>query len=144
VRRENGEAVVWGRHGELRFAPGGDVEDELGGRWALEGDRDALALSDGDGPVESRTYPLALARLWWALENPAAGDVLVSAEPGFEFVDWGGVHHVGGGSHGSLHRGDSLGVLIHCGVNDTGPPPAAWTLADATPMIWRHFGVDPV
>jgi predicted AlkP superfamily pyrophosphatase or phosphodiesterase len=143
ARRENGEAVVWGRHGELRFAPGGEVEDELGGRWQLEGDRDALALADGDGRAQSRTYPLALPRLWWALENPAAGDVLVSAEPGFEFVDWGGVHHVGGGSHGSLHRGDSLGVLIHCGVLGAGAAPGAWTLADATPMVWRHFGVDP-
>ena len=38
--------------------------------------------------------------------------------PGYEFLDWGGAHHVGGGSHGSLHANDSLGSLLWCG---TGP-----------------------
>ena len=35
--------------------------------------------------------------------------MLASARPGYEFLDWGGAHHVGGGSHGSLHANDSLG-----------------------------------
>jgi hypothetical protein len=91
--------------------------------------------------VRSRTYPDALARLWAALDNPHAGDVLVSAEPGFEFVDWGGVDHVGGGSHGSLHRGDSLGVLILCGTGPTHGVPDQWSVRDATPIVLEHFGV---
>ena len=37
-----------------------------------------------------------------------------------------------------------VGVLIHCGVLGNGAAPDVWTLADATPMIWRHFGVDPL
>ena len=57
-------------------------------------------------------------------------------------TDWGGVAHVGGGSHGSLHRGDSLGVLLFCG---TGPgkreSPAQWSIRDVTPMILRHFSL---
>ena len=69
-----------------------------------------------DGVVRSGDYPDALARLWSALECHRTGDVLVSAEPGYEFVDWGGHAHVGGGSHGSLHRCDSLGVLLTCGI----------------------------
>jgi hypothetical protein len=67
--------------------------------------------------------------------------VLVSARPGFEFTDWGGSHHAGGGSHGSLHANDSLGGLIWCG---TGPDASAreqWTLRDVVPMILEHFGV---
>ena len=36
--------------------------------------------------------------------NPNAGEVLVSAAPGWEFADLAGRHHVGGGSHGSLAR----------------------------------------
>jgi hypothetical protein len=68
--------------------------------------------------------------------------VLLSAAPGWEFPDWGGVDHVGGGSHGSLHACDSLGALVFCGV---AAPPAraedgAWSIADITPMILAHFG----
>ena len=54
------------------------------------------------------------------------GDVLLSAAPGYEFVDWGGADHLGGGSHGSLHRSDSLGVLLWSGTGPSerqpGPP----------------------
>ena len=46
--------------------------------------------------------------------------MLLSAAPGWEFPDWGGVDHVGGGSHGSLHRSDSLGALAFCGVEPPG------------------------
>ena len=63
-------------------------------------------------------YPDALSRVWSELHCPNAGEILLSAGPGYEFVDWGGSDHVGGGSHGSLHRSDSLGALLWCG---TGP-----------------------
>ena len=68
----------------------------------------------------SADYPDALGRVWSALTCPTAGDVLLSAAPGFEFADWGGADHLGGGSHGSLHRSDSLGALLWCGIE----PPA--------------------
>ena len=32
--------------------------------------------------------------------------------PATSSLDWGGADHVGGGSHGSLHRSDSLGALV--------------------------------
>ena len=49
------------------------------------------------------TYPgTGSPRASAALRNPNAGDVLVSAAPGFEFADLAGRHHAGGGSHGSL------------------------------------------
>ena len=62
-----------------------------------------------DGRLRSETYPDPLARVWSALTAPHSGDFIVSLEPGFEAVDWGGVTHAGGGSHGALHAGDSLG-----------------------------------
>ena len=99
----------------------------------------ALELSTGGGTVESHTYPDALGRLWSALECPHSGDVLVSAELGFEFVDWGGAAHVGGGSHGSLHRDDSEGVLLLCGLD--APEREHWSLGDVTPLVLEHFGV---
>jgi hypothetical protein len=128
--------------GELRFSPGGDLRDLRGGSWAVEGDERALELDTSDGRVVSGAYPNALERLWSALSCPTSGDLLVSAAPGYEFVDWGGFDHVGGGSHGSLHRGDSLGTLIFC---DTGPQSRdereQWTIADATPAITQHFAL---
>ena len=92
-----------------------------------------------DGRVTSETYPDPLNRLWSALECPHSGDVLVSAEPGFEFVDWGGADHVGGGSHGSLHRDDSEGVLLLCGLD--APEREEWALTDVAPLVLDHFSV---
>jgi hypothetical protein len=80
--------------------------------------------------------------MWAALPCPPAGDVLLSAAPGYEFVDWGGADHVGGGSHGSLHRSDSLGALLWCGTGpDSRDAREQWSLRDVAPMICEHFGV---
>jgi hypothetical protein len=128
--------------GELRFSPGGDLRDLRGGTWAVDGDQRALELDISDGRVSSVTYPNPLERLWAALACPTSGDLLASAAPGYEFVDWGGVDHVGGGSHGSLHRGDSLGTLIFCGTGpDSSEAREQWTIADATPEVERHFAL---
>jgi hypothetical protein len=136
------EVVVRSDAGELRFAPGGELEDERGERWSIEGDHAVLDLQTDSGRVTSEEYPDALARSWSALGCSNAGDVLLSAAPGYEFVDWGGADHVGGGSHGSLHRSDSLGALMWCG---TGPETRAvrdrWSLLDVAPMVREHFGV---
>jgi Type I phosphodiesterase / nucleotide pyrophosphatase len=139
ITRENGAALVRSAAGELRFAPGADLLDGRGLRWKLSGDEGVLELNTADGAVDSTTYPDALGRLWSALSCPHSGDVLASAELGYEFVDWGGAHHVGGGSHGSLHRDDSEGVLLMCGVD--APEREHWSLADVTPLVLQHFGV---
>jgi hypothetical protein len=142
MRLVGDEAVVRSPRGELRFTAGGDLADLRGGRWSVEGELAALAAEDVGGRFVSREYPDALSRVWAALHCPTAGEVLLSAAPGYEFVDWGGQDHVGGGSHGSLHRSDSLGVLLWCG---TGPEDRSarlqWTLRDVAPMVRRHFGV---
>jgi Type I phosphodiesterase / nucleotide pyrophosphatase len=128
--RRDGEAVVESARGELRFAPGGELRDRRGRAWSVEGESEVLDFD---------TYPDALNRLWSALQCPHAGDVLVSADPGFEFVDWGGADHVGGGSHGSLHRDDSEGVLLLGGLDV--PEHEEWALTDVAPLVLRHFGV---
>jgi predicted AlkP superfamily pyrophosphatase or phosphodiesterase len=137
------EAAVRTRRGELRFAPGGELEDIRGGRWSVEGELAALRAEVQDGRFLCTEYPDALARIWSALSCPTAGDVLLSAAPGYEFVDWGGADHVGGGSHGSLHRSDSLGALLWCGTGpDSRDARAQWSLRDVTPMIREHFGLE--
>jgi hypothetical protein len=141
--RDGDEAVVTTARGELRFAPGGDLEDRRGERWTVTGALGALDLEVVDGVLDSATYPDALGRVWAALGCPGSGEVLLSAAPGYEFVDWGGSDHVGGGSHGSLHAVDSNGVLLWSG---TGPASrgdrAQWTIRDAAGMVREHFGVD--
>ncbi|HYN90792.1 MAG TPA: alkaline phosphatase family protein [Thermoleophilaceae bacterium] len=139
ITRDDGRALVRSGRGELRFAPGGELADSRGRRWTLDGDEAVLELHAGAGAVASDTYPDALARLWSALECPHSGDVLVSASLGYEFVDWGGADHVGGGSHGSLHRDDSEGVLLLCGL-EAGER-EQWSLSDVTPLVLEHFGV---
>lgn len=141
---KGGEARVWSRRGELSFAPGEGCLDRRGESWAVRGRLEALELSQEGDLLTSMAYPDALGRIWVALNCRGSGDLLVSAEPGFEFIDWGGADHVGGGSHGSLHRGDSLGPLIFCGC---GPESASerevWGLQDVAPYVLSHFGVGP-
>jgi hypothetical protein len=101
-----------------------------------------LAAQTDGGRFDSHDYPDALRRVWAALTCETSGDVLLSAGPGYEFPDFGGADHVGGGSHGSLHRSDSLGALAFCGVaGPQGTGPGAWSITDVAPMACAHFGV---
>jgi hypothetical protein len=139
-----GEWAVIERGGEmLRFRPGDDVGDLRDGRWEVEGETAVLAATIEDGRLRSEDYPDPLARVWSALTAPHAGDFVVSLELGFEAVDWGGVTHAGGGSHGSLHAGDSLGPLLFVGC---GPASAderdQWTLRDVAPAVLEYFGLE--
>jgi hypothetical protein len=116
--RENGAAVARREGEELRFVPGGEG-------WDLTGD---AAILD---------HPDALVRAWSALANPNAGELLVSAAPGWEFADLAGRHHLGGGSHGSLTAGDSEVPVLTVGVGDV---PAS--IRDLAPLALRHLGVE--
>jgi hypothetical protein len=141
-----GEAVsaVVERHGlRLRFRPGTAIVDLRGRRWDLEGDPATLEASVVDGLLRSEEYPDPFARLFSALTAPHAGDFIVSLTPGYEAVDWGGVSHAGGGSHGALHRDDSLGPLLFvgCGPSDPGERPQ-WALRDVVPIVLEHFGIE--
>jgi Type I phosphodiesterase / nucleotide pyrophosphatase len=142
--RDDQGARVWTSSGEVRFRPGTAERDAFGASWDLDGALEALALERVDGSISSRIYPDALRRLWSALICPGAGDILVSAAQGYEFVDWGGADHVGGGSHGSLRRGDSLGPLafVNCGPDlDGATARRPWSIGDVHRVVLDHFGV---
>jgi len=141
-RREGETAIVERGVERLEFRPGGRVADLRGGRWEIVGDPAIL-----DGSISRRTfrsdeYPDALARVFAAVSAPQAGDFVVSLAPGYEAVDWGGVSHAGGGSHGSLHAGDSLGPLLFVGCGPDDPTVREqWALRDVAPIVLEHFGV---
>ena len=118
--REDGHVVARRAGEELRFAP-----DD--GGWWTTGDR---ALLD---------HPHGLPRAWAALQNPNAGDVVVSAADGVEFTDLAGRHHVGGGSHGSLAVGDSEVPMLTLGLD---AHPAPESITDVAPLVLAHFGVE--
>jgi hypothetical protein len=130
-------------HGELRFAPGGDLQDVRGVSWHVDGSLEVLdaRVQGGDNRLATPSYPDALSRLWSSLTCPTSGEVLISASQECEFLDWGGAAHVGGGSHGSLHVSDSLAPLVLCGVEPGADPPAQWAIRDVAPLVSRHFGL---
>jgi len=92
-----------------------------------DGDEDESMLDEmPDGRVRAAA----------ALRNPNAGAVLVSAAPGWEFVDLAGRHHQRGGSHGSLEREDSEVPMLTVGL---GEPPSSIT--GIKQLAAEHFGV---
>jgi hypothetical protein len=117
--REGDEAVARRDGEELRFRPSA-------GGWETSGD---TAILD---------HPDALRRVWSALANPNAGELLVSAADGWELADLGGRHHAGGGSHGSLAAGDSIVPLLTIGI-DAAPE----RITEVVPAVLAHFGVEP-
>jgi Type I phosphodiesterase / nucleotide pyrophosphatase len=119
LRREGDEAVARRDGEELRFRPSADG-------WETSGD---AAILD---------HPDALRRVWSALANPNAGELLVSAADGWELADLGGRHHAGGGSHGSLTAGDSIVPLLTIGI-DAAPQ----RITEVVPAVLAHFGVEP-
>ncbi len=117
--REGDDAVARREGEELRFRPA------TSGGFELAGDASLL------------DHPDALVRSWAALQNPNAGEVLVSAAAGWELTDIGGGNHVGGGSHGSLVTGDSEVPMLTVGVEG-----APRRIVDVAPLVLAHFGVD--
>jgi hypothetical protein len=152
--REGERAVIGRGERRLRFAPddgatagksasaGERVTDERGRSWEVEGDLGLLEAGVEGDRLVCPAYPDALGRSWSAITCPTAGDLLLSAAEGFEFVDWGGVSHVGASSHGSLHAGDSLGPLIFCGTGPTARGERRWSIADVAPAVAGHFALE--
>ena len=62
-------------------------------------------------------------------------------EPGYELVDWGGITHMGGGSHGALDREDSLSPLLMVGLEGEPGTREQWSLRDVLGLVLDHFGI---
>jgi hypothetical protein len=115
LRLDGNEAVARREGEELRFRRNADG-------WETTG---AASILD---------HPDALHRAWSALANPNAGELLISAAAGWEFVDIGGRHHAGGGSHGSLLEGDSIVPVLTVGVDAP-----IERITDVAPAALEHF-----
>jgi hypothetical protein len=105
----------------------------------FEEDGRVIARRDGDeDQALLDAVPDGRVRAAAALANPNAGEVLVSAAPGWEFADLAGRDHLGGGSHGSLEAADSEVPMLAVGL---GEPPASITGIKET--VLRNFGLFP-
>jgi predicted AlkP superfamily pyrophosphatase or phosphodiesterase len=113
-----------------------DGEPSVGVSLFLDGDRVVARRGGDEDDALLDEYPDGRARAEAALRNPNSGEVLVSAAPGWEFVDLAGRHHLGGGSHGSLTASDSEVPMLTVGVGD---PPASITGIKGA--VADHFGV---
>jgi hypothetical protein len=132
--REGDRLEVRSSRGRFRFRRGSDLTDERGNGWDI----------DGDLLLDPALYPNALERLEGALLCATAGDVIVSAAPGWEFADSGGIHHLGGGSHGSLRAEDSFVPLVAAGFATGEIFPSQPSITDIQPYVCRHFGAPRV
>lgn len=123
--------------GELKFSRSeGQVlgRDVYGNGWVWEGSLDAVGATIEDGVVHYHDYPNALERIATCVGLPSAGDYWVTAKLGHEFALKETSVHVGGGSHGSLHRLDSLSPLIAAGLPSEVQVPKFCRLVDVAPL----------
>ncbi|WP_128739096.1 alkaline phosphatase family protein [Desulfocucumis palustris] len=138
--KENGwYRVARGGNGEeIFFRPGDVYRDEYGQGWEISGKPAVLDVELGEGRVVYGDYPDTFNRLMGLLECENAGDVVLTARPGYEFMDEYSTSHRGGGSHGALHREDSLVPLA---ISDRGYSLSNPRLQDIAALIRAYFGV---
>lgn len=145
---DRGLHVVTRERGRLHFWAGDDgphtASDEYGGVWSWEGD---LRTVDGhvsdDGVIEFLEYPNAFERLAGGINPDHSGDVSVTARPGHEFQLEHTTLHVGGGSHGSLHKDDSTSPLLIAGAPEDIELPHTPRSVDLVPLVLRVLGIEP-
>lgn len=109
--------VVSGRkEGKITFWKENRRKDIYGNNWAIEGDYHLLDLKIENEWITYGEYPDALARLYAAVSSHHGKYLAVSAYPGYEFRYGSSPVHVGGASHGGLHKDDSLVAFIVSGT----------------------------
>lgn len=124
--------------GTLSFRPGRELWDDYGQGWFLVGDPGAVDASTDGHRIFFGDYPDALAQFSNALNCENAGDLLVTASPGYEFSGECDPIHPGCGSHGSLHREDSLVPLFVAGDTFGVSKPR---IMDLAPFIRSRYGL---
>jgi hypothetical protein len=135
VYEDDGWALVRRLGRELRFRPGEGPADPAGRTWELEGDPGALELEVSGDALRYADYPDALERIWGSVRSPRAGDVILSASPGYTFGEVNGNFHKES-DHGALYADDSNVFSIGLGL------PAPHRITDIAPTLLAHFGAE--
>ena len=126
--------------------PGGDLIDLRGERWSVEGELAALRAEIAGRALPVHRVPgrarrgsgrrcTARPRATSCCRRRPATSSSTGAAPTTSAA----------GSHGSLHRSDSLGALLWCGTGpDSRDAREQWSLRDVAPMVREHFGLGSV
>jgi hypothetical protein len=135
--------VATADRGRLAFRRGKHFDqsarDVYGTTWSWEGD---LAAVDGrveSGVLHFGDYPNAFERLAHAFPE-VTGDLWLTARVGYEF-QVPGTHLDNGGSHGSLHRLDSIVPLITAGLPEHVRLPEHPRTVDVTDICAAALGL---
>lgn len=123
----------------LRFWRKGPYADGFGSTWGVEGDSSVLDVRFDGETLLFDIYPDVFSRLYGALFSQSCPVIAVTAGAGYEFLSESAPTHLGGGSHGSLHKQDSLIPLLVAGTSRAFPLPAR--LIDVKPFILEELGV---
>lgn len=137
-----GERIAVRRGGTdrlMRFWRGGPYRDVYGRRWSVEGELTVLDVAADGDLLLFDTFPDAFSRLYGAFFSQSAPVVVVSAAIGYEFLSECAPTHLGGGSHGSLHKQDSIIPLLVAGAAHRFRTPAR--LVDVKDFILQELGV---
>jgi predicted AlkP superfamily pyrophosphatase or phosphodiesterase len=117
-KEDQGVRVKEGGSGrEFYFEPGGVIVDPYGSSWKMTGELQVLDLSLHQDRLEYGDYPDALSRLYGALYSQHVPVIVVTTRPRYELKSRYYPTHLNGGSHGSLHKYDSLIPLIVAGTD---------------------------
>lgn len=108
------------KEGELRFRKAGDYIDPYNQSWSIDGNTEILDLTVEGKNISYGDYPDALARIFSSLGSHTGNFLIANARPGCEFIGESSPSHIGGASHGGLHKEDSLIPMI---VNGTEKQP---------------------
>ena len=136
--------TVSSHRGRLDFSRADDAStglDDFGGGWAWTGDPGALTLEREGRTIRFADYPNAFERIAGALDLDQSGEMWATAKPGCEFEVPGGAAHVGGASHGALHRLDSLSPVLIAGGGIRQTLPRHMRLVDIAPLCMELLGI---
>lgn len=130
--------------GRMEFSRAGGpaaCADVFGGTWTWTGDPAAVALEVDGRTISFSDYPNAFERIAGVLDLDKSGEIWVTAKAGSEFEVPGGKAHVGGASHGALHKLDSLSPVIVAGGAVRRPLPPYMRTVDIAPLCMGILGV---
>ena len=136
--------TVWSPRGRLEFARAGASpagSDAFGNTWSWSGDPAAVSLEQDGGTIVFSDYPNAFERIAGVLDLEQSGEIWCTAKPGCEFEVPGGEAHLGGASHGALHKLDSLSPVLVAGGDVRLKLPVHMRLVDVAPLCMHLLGV---
>jgi len=115
--------------------------DVYGAHWSWRGNLQSVdGRVNATGVLEFGEYPNAFERIAQVFDDAVSGNLWVTAQPGCEFcMDGIAIHHRG--SHGSLHRDDSLSPLFTAGIAKEHLPQNAPRSVDVAPLCLNVLGV---